>query len=231
MYKNPESSKLVNILSVDKNLIINRGFNYQIGKISYNFKITDVSSRNLEVASYILYKDIENCKNRPVERELESYLDKKSFVSELVALKNDLFEEDDLFFNGDDSDLSDYFMGIMHLHIRGYFYIFSVKYFNSIVLKISHNFSLSDLDKASRPLEMEIRNFIKRTYFNEFSKNTDLQRKFDLILEREYEREKRRNKLAFKIREEEHNKAVKSLENEKFFGFDKPVDKTRYKIR
>ena len=111
--------------------------------------------------------------------------------------------------------------------VDGEEYVFEMAGKGPKALKLVLQFTFKELDNSNRPIEMKLKDFIIKRYEDASDGNPKLEAKIRRNIENHEKEKLRKEKSNRKIDEKE--KRMVELEDE--FGFNKPQDKSRYKIR
>ncbi len=172
----------------------------------YAFRIFKAKNAIMEFGVFLPYSSLKDSEG-PIERSLNemiypNIIDYERFFSENFYFEPEFFIDDEEY----------------TLKIAGE---------GPIALKLVMDLTYSEINSSNRPIEKKLRNFIISFYKYKMKMDPNLKNEFEKVLEKEKDKEMRKEERLKKVREKE--KRMNEIEDE--FDFYKPRDKSRYKIR
>lgn len=193
------------IIWTDKDLMLDKKLYIDIEDTQYVFKVFYVKEAIIEIGVFISYSSLERGIG-PIEKDI---------------------------MDGITADIYDY-RGFFKRYKTNPVFIIDTEVYKlrqagegPIALRFLMDFSYSELDNSSRPIEKMLRNLIVYTYETEIEGNPEKEKRLKRVLKKAERDNQRKEELVRKTREKE--KRMKELEDD--FDLFKPVDKSRYKIR
>lgn len=194
------------IVKSDKDILNNQTLPIEIEDKKYTFRIFKAKNAIMEFGVFLPYSSLKDSEG-PIERSLNemiypNIIDYERFFSENFYFEPEFFIDDEEY----------------TLKIAGE---------GPIALKLVMDLTYSEINSSNRPIEKKLRNFIISFYKYKMKMDPNLKNEFEKVLEKEKDKEMRKEERLKKVREKE--KRMNEIEDE--FDFYKPRDKSRYKIR
>ncbi|MBR5503061.1 MAG: hypothetical protein IKV87_01245 [Methanobrevibacter sp.] len=193
------------IIWTDKDLMLNKNLYIDIEDTQYVFKVFYVKEAIIEIGVFIKYSSLERGTG-PIERNI---MDK---------ITTNIYDYQGFFRRYKTNPAFIIDTDVYELRQAGA---------GPVALRLLMDFSYSELDNPTRPIEKMLRNLIVYTYEMEIEGNPEKEKRLERILKKAEKDNQRKEELVRKTREKE--KRMRELEDD--LDLFKPVDKSRYKMR